>query len=217
MRGRHKKWAVPFLTEHPEICLPSIDLEDPFFSLEGPLYLEIGMGKGDFLLGMAAKHPGHYLGLERDLSILGLAGKKILASEVKNIRVYGEDFDLAYEELQGLRFDGIYLNFSDPWPKRRHWKRRLTTATRLNLMAGLLAPNGRLYMKTDNDALFEFTLEQIPSTPFEIVVKQEEYAFDEEHDVQSEYEANFRSQGKPIHRLILIKKGEKPCIDFTIN
>ncbi|OPZ34888.1 MAG: tRNA (guanine-N(7)-)-methyltransferase [Tenericutes bacterium ADurb.BinA155] len=204
MRGRHKKWAAPYLADHPELVLSPIDPKDPFFS-SSKLCLEVGMGKGDFLLGMAQKNPEvHYLGLERDSSIMGTAAKKIAASGLTNIRLRAADFDFAYEEMKSLVFDAIYLNFSDPWPKKRHWKRRLTTKDRLLKMAGMLKENGLIAFKSDNPDLYAFTLEQAPLAGLAILSATSNYQLLPE-DVMTEYEKNFRSQGKPITRILMAK------------
>ena len=205
MRGRHKAWAAPYLAQHDEIVCAQVEAKDPFFSV-APLYLEIGIGKGDFLIGMACKKPGHYLGLEKEVSIAGIAAKKAVESGLDNIRIRCGDFDFVYEEIKELRFDGIYLNFSDPWPKKRHTKRRLTLASRLNQMKDILVPGGFIAIKTDNDGLFAFTLEELPKTDFEVVKVQEDYPADDINDVQSEYERLFRAKGQPIHRIDLKKK-----------
>lgn len=205
MRARHKKWAAPFLEEHGEFSLKKVDPSDPFFQT-GRLFLEIGAGKGDFVIGMAMKKEGHYLALEREISVLGTAGKKVLEKGLSNIRLYGKDFDDAYEKMKELRFDSVFLNFSDPWPKKKHWKRRLTTKERLQKMASLLKDGGSIVVKTDNVSLYEFTLEQAEAAGLGVVYKTEDYLFDEENDAMSEYERNFRSQGVKIHRLILKKK-----------
>ena len=205
MRGRHKAWAAPFLAEHNDVVKETISGDDPFFS-GSPLYLEVGIGKGDFIVGMASRFPGHYLGLEKEISIAGIAAKKVVASGLDNIRLRAADFDFVYPEIENLRFDGIYLNFSDPWPKKKHAKRRLTAEKRLNLMAKLLKQDGFIAIKTDNDILYEFTLEEVAKTDLEMVVNLPDYPADEEHDVQSEYEKNFRALGQPIHRIVLRKK-----------
>lgn len=206
MRGRFKKWAFPFLEEHPELVLKEIHSEVSFFQKE-KLHLEVGSGKGDFVIGMARKHPDtNFLAIERDLSIAGILAKKVFESEVPNIRVMHGDFDFLYPELEHLRFETIYLNFSDPWPKKRHEKRRLTHVKRLEEFSKLLTKDGELHIKTDNDSLYAFTLEQIPLSPFEMILNEENYVFDEEKDVMSEYEKNFRSTGKSIHRIFLKKK-----------
>ena len=204
MRGRFKAWAAPYLQEHPEFALAKIDPADPFFASK-PLYLEIGIGKGDFIVGMAELQPGHYLGLEKDVSVLGMAGKKIEASGLTNVRIMGIDFDAVYEDLKAFEFDAIYLNFSDPWPKKKHAKRRLTFAPRLKKMADLLGKTGKIIIKTDNVGLYEFSLEQIELTDYRLVNKTEDYVFDETKDVQSEYERLFRSKGQPIYRIELAK------------
>ena len=204
MRGRAKPWAVPYLQEHPELVYAEIPAGDAFLSAS-PVYLEIGMGKGDFLLGLSAKQPGHYLGLERDLSVLATAAKKMVSLETKDIRLIGGDFDALYESLLPYRFDAIYLNFSDPWPKKRHAKRRLTEANRLRRIANLLKEGGKILVKTDNPILYEFTLEQIPLAGLRIESFTDHYEFDEIVDAMSEYEARFRSLGNPIHRIVIVK------------
>ncbi len=206
MRGRFKKWASPFLEEHTELVLKGIDPNNPFFNSKS-LHLEIGSGKGDFIIGMAKKHPDvNFLAIERDLSIAGILAKKVLESGLGNIRLINGDFDLLYSELRSLKFDVIYLNFSDPWPKKRHEKRRLTHLKRLEEFAELLKDDGQLKIKTDNDSLYAFTLEQIPLSPFKMILNEENYIFDENNDVCSEYERNFRSINKSIHRIFLAKK-----------
>ena len=204
MRARHKKWAAPFLEEHGEFALNEINQNDPFF-LSNPLCLEIGAGKGDFIISMASRFPGSYLALEREISVLGTAGKKLLQSGLTNVRLLGADFDDAYEQLKPLRFDRVYLNFSDPWPKKKHWKRRLTTKERLLKMASLLKEGGHLVIKTDNDSLYEFTLEQLGLAELKTLEFTDDYAFDETQDAMSEYERNFRSQGMKIHRIVASK------------
>ena len=206
MRGRHKAWAAPFLNDHPELAIEHIDSNDPFFAYP-TLDLEIGMGKGDFMIERASRRDAHFLGLERDVSIQGIAAKKIVNAELTNIKVCPHDFDFVLEELNKLRFDRIYLNFSDPWPKKKHAKRRLTYAPRLQEIANLLKPNGELRIKTDNDSLYSFTLEQIPLLKgVKMSINEEAYVFDSSDDSMSEYERNFREKGQNIHRIFLIKE-----------
>ncbi len=207
MRGRHKAWAAPLLNDHPELAVHHIDASSSFF-LDRPLALEIGIGKGDFIVDQATKHPTtHFLGLERDVSIMGMAAKKILGKELQNILLCPEDFDTVEEELRPLKFETIYLNFSDPWPKKRHEKRRLTFLPRLQKIGDLLQEGGMLRIKTDNDNLYAFTLEQVQGLKsLTMVMNEEDYRFDEEGDSMSEYERNFRSIGHKIHRIILKKE-----------
>lgn len=209
MRARKKKWAEPFLLAHPDLVLEKADREDGFF-LSPKLYLEIGAGKGDFALQMGAKLEGGYLALERDESVSGVFAKKLVASDLKNIRIYPSDFDYVFPELQGLAFSLIFLNFSDPWPKKRHHKRRLTALDRLLEMASLLQEGGELRFKSDNLDLYEFTKEEAEKVPSLVLVEDEpNYAFDSENDAMSEYEARFRADNKPIHRLVYRKITQK--------
>jgi tRNA (guanine-N7-)-methyltransferase len=201
VRGRYKAWAAPFLAGHPENVIENWDPKDPFFAVS-PLYLEIGAGKGDFVLQLSLKQPGHYLALERDVSVAGILAKRVVDAKKEDIRVIPGDFDAWYEPLKSLRFQRIYLNFSDPWPKKRHWKRRLTTEGRLKEMASLLMEDGELRIKTDNDSLYEFSKEQALLAGLTLVKDDPNYVFDESDDAMSEYERNFRSVGKSIHRLI---------------
>ena len=163
------------------------------------------MGKGDFLIGLCGKQEGHYLGLERDLSVLATAAKKIEGLNIENLRLIGGDFDDLYEALNHYRFDKIYLNFSDPWPKKRHAKRRLTYHERLKTIASLLKEGGQIVMKTDNPILYAFTLEEVPLAGLRISDQTDDYVFDPEADAMSEYEARFRGLGQKIHRIIIEK------------
>lgn len=202
MRGRFKKWASPYLEAHRDIAFETVDPADPFFE-SSPLFLEIGIGKGDFILGMQKILPGHYLGLEKDVSVMGMAAKKVVESGADSIRLCADDFDNVYEDIKPLRFDVIFLNFSDPWPKARHKKRRLTFAPRLLKIVSLLKEGGEIRFKTDNDDLYAYTLEQIEEAKLSITLRQDIYQFNPEDDAMSEYERNFRSVGKSIHRLII--------------
>lgn len=207
MRGRHKAWAAPYMAEHNDIVREVLSSEDKFFSF-APLYLEVGIGKGDFIVGMAQKFPGHYLGLEKEVSIAGMAARKVVESGLDNVIIRCGDFDFVYEEIKDVRFDGVYLNFSDPWPKKKHAKRRLTFAPRLEKFFALIKEGGFLKIKTDNDILYEFTKEELVKTKFKVVKIMDDYPVDEVNDVQSEYERNFRCLGQPIHRIECIKEGE---------
>ncbi len=205
MRGRYKKWAAPYLLEHPEVVTSDISISDSFFA--SPLYLEIGAGKGDFALALVKNNPNvHLLALERDVSIAGTFAKKAVEQEANNLRIMASDFDNAFENLSQFKFNRIYLNFSDPWPKKRHEKRRLTTLKRLQEMMSLLLPGGEIRIKTDNDGLYAFTLEQIEIGKIPIVLNEEDYQEVAEDDYMSEYEKNFRSIHKTIHRIIIKKE-----------
>ena len=204
MRARHKAWTTPYLAEHEDKALPKVDPSAEFFQ-EQPLFLEIGMGKGDFIIGLSKIQKGHYLGVEKVVDVLAIATKKLLEDGSEDILLRRGDFDEIYEEIKDLRFQRIYLNFSDPWPKKKHWKRRLTEANRLKNMASLLAEGGEIRFKSDNVGLYEYTLEQASIANLHIAYATDNYTLSDD-DVMSEYEKNFRSQGVKITRVILTKK-----------
>ena len=204
MRSRYKKWAKPYLENHPEFVLTSVKDDPSFFG--DPLYLEVGAGKGAFLLQLATRYPDRrYLALERDISICGVFAKKIDESGLANIRLIPGDFDDLYDSLKEFGFAGIFLNFSDPWPKKRHAKRRLTTSERLKEFMSLLKKDGLLKIKTDNDILYEFTLEEGEKASLNCVYNEPNYTDIDPEDAMSEYEASFREEGKPIHRVVYKK------------
>lgn len=202
MRGRFKPWAKPFLEEHPElVCFDASTL-----SLNGTLDLEIGAGKGDFAVTRCLANPTrHLVSFERDISITGLFAKKAVEAKLDNLTILPMDFDKAYEELKKYRFENICMNFSDPWPKKKHEKRRLTYAPRLSKIASLLTDSGKILMKTDNDNLYEFTKEQAVIAGLRIEEDFKDYQELVPNDFMTEYERNFRSIGKSIHRLVITK------------
>ncbi len=179
------------------------------------LYLEIGCGRGDFLLQLASQHPENdYIGIEGQASVVLRAMEK--AAAAGDGTALGEDAGAG--GLPNLRFvcafvnsmedlfapgslSGIYLNFSDPWPKSRHAKRRLTYRGRLRDYARTLKPGGFIAVKTDNDALFDFTLEEIEAcgwTPEEMSRDLHESDLPARL-VTTEYEKKFRAAGKNIN------------------
>lgn len=202
MRGRFKSWAPSLLAEHPEKGI--LGKEDPFLSL--PADLEIGGGKGMFAIRMARKGR-RILSLERDVSCAGTFLKRLLALEEEGeslpIRILRKDFDDAGDVVEGHLFSRIYLNFSDPWPKKRHEKRRLTYHERLLRIASFLAPGGEIRFKSDQFPLYEFTLEECGKAGLRVISAEEDYVLDEEEDAMSEYEESFRKEGKRIHRIII--------------
>lgn len=176
-----------------------------------PLYVEIGSGKGRFLYEMAAQHGDRaYLGIERYSSVLVKAVEKMEGEARDNLR-----FTLADAERLPFFFAkgevaGIYLNFSDPWPKERHRKRRLTSREFLARYDEVLAPDGAVEFKTDNTALFDFTLEEAPYGGFEVAYQTRDLhaeALLPAENVMTEYEKKFSAGGNPIMKCILRRRG----------
>ena len=205
MRAKYRQWAVDYLDLHPEVVLEKIDFSDSFFK-DKPLRMEIGSGKGDFIVEMAKRNPDvNYLAVERVRTVAGMLSKKVVEEELSNVKVFPNDINIIFSEIPYGSVDEIYLNFVDPWPKKRHAKRRLTFITFLNHYYQILKPAGRVLFKSDNDGLFEYSAEEFKNTKFKVEVIEEDYLFDEANDAMTEYEKKFRSLGQKIHRIIAVK------------
>ncbi len=175
-----------------------------YFGNERPIFIEIGMGKGKFLLESARKNPEiNYIGIERYSTIMLKALQKQEEQRLSNICFLRVDAEYLADIFEKEEVKRIYLNFSDPWPKDRHSKRRLTSPRFLAVYDQILDKNGRVEFKTDNRALFEYSLEAIPGSGWRI----DWYTFDLYHssyadgNVMTEYEAKFANMGKSICKL----------------
>jgi len=175
------------------------------FDNDNPLHIEIGMGKGNFILNMALNNPNiNFIGIEKYSSVASVAIKKIMEYDLPNLKVIISDI-VKLDELLKNKVDVIYLNFSDPWPKDRHAKRRLTHTNFLKLYDIFFKDKCVIYQKTDNDALFSFSVEEIKNYGYEI----EEISYDLHStnisNVMTEYEEKFSKQGIKIKYLKAIK------------
>lgn len=179
------------------------------FGNENPIYIEIGMGKGQFILTLAKENPEiNYIGIERYSSVLLRALEKYDTEEfqgVENVRFICMDARELEEVFAVEEVKKIYLNFSDPWPKARHASRRLPSKEFLCRYDKVLAKDGVVEFKTDNRGLFEFALEEVGEAKWNL----DAHTFDLHHNeemnagnVMTEYEAKFSSMGNPIHKLI---------------
>lgn len=168
------------------------------------LHMELGTGMGDFLLGMANQYRDRFfIGFERDTKVLVRAARKSEENENDNYRFIHMDAGKALPHFPDKQIQGIYLNFSDPWPKIRHAKRRLTHFTFLREYQRLLSSSGVLEMKTDNLNLFEYSLDQFHKEGWTILREERNlHATDlAESNVETEYERKFRAKGQPIYFL----------------
>ena len=176
------------------------------FGNEDPIHIEIGMGKGQFIMQLAKEHPDiNYIGIERYSSVLLRALQKMEIEPLPNIRFLCMDASIITEVFDEEEVAKIYLNFSDPWPKERHAKRRLTSRQFFERYDKILAGNGVVEFKTDNDDLFAFSMEEVAEAGWTL----DAHTFDLHHDpvlnegnVMTEYEEKFSSLGHPIHKLI---------------
>jgi len=173
------------------------------FANDNPLHLEIGTGKGSFISGMAQLNPRiNYIGIERVADIIYKAAEKIVNSDLTNVRLIMVDARDIPEIFQPGEVSRLYLNFSDPWPKKRHAKRRLTHPDFLRIYQQLLPPNGEIHLKTDNKDFFEYSLQTMSEAGF--ILQNVTYDLHKSGfgpNVMTEYEMRFSQLGQPIYRL----------------
>lgn len=205
MRSKLKKWSKPFLESHKEIALDETAVFD-YLRNTSDVFLEIGTGKGDFITGMASKYPNrNFLGVEFVVSVAAVAAKKVYESKATNVVLFNNDVNKLFPLIEDKSINGIYLNFSDPWPKARHEKRRLTSPNFLKQYMRILKDDAYIIMKTDNHDLFTYSLETLKELNFNIIVSDFDYQIDST-DVMTEYEQKFRGLGQKIH-LLKAKRG----------
>lgn len=208
MRVKHKKWAEPLMAAHPEaMILNPTELKGHWherFGNDHPIRLEVGMGKGQFIIGMAKAHPDiNFIGLEVEHTVAAIALKKALSEELPNLQMVCADGADLREMFEESSIDRLYLNFSDPWPKTRHAKRRLTYHTFLANYKTILKPEGSIELKTDNMGFFEFSVVSMNNfgMAFDGIWLDLHHSDENEHNIQTEYEEKFSAKGQPIYKL----------------
>lgn len=209
MRLRNNPNAMDILQKNNQFVImePSKNIGKwkKIFGNENPIYIEIGMGKGDFIYQHALNNPNiNYIGIEKYPSVLAVAANKVAQQGILP-NLFFLDFDAALlnEIFLKQEIDVIYLNFSDPWPKSRHAKRRLTSSTFLPIYQNVLKVNGHIEFKTDNRGLFEYSLVsfneyQMHFTCVSLDLHNSEYM---EDNIMTEYEGKFCKKG-PIYKLV---------------
>ena len=181
-----------------------------FFENHNEIDIEVGMGKGRFMMEMAEKNPEiNYLGIEMYSSVLLRAVQKMEEKELHNLRFILMDAREIAEVFEHEEVDRIYLNFSDPWPKDRHAKRRLPSRQFLQRFEQVLKKDGVIEFKTDNRDLFDFAVEETEPAGWEILEISYDLHQDEKmmkDNVMTEYEERFSSLGNPIYKYIIRKR-----------
>ncbi len=209
MRVRKKKNGAQRIDACSELLIENIEeLKDGIcgiFDCERPLHLEIGCGKGNFAVGMAKAHPDvNFIAMEKVADVCCVALEKAISCKNErqgdNLRFLIGDAKTLEESFPSNSLDCIYLNFSDPWPKSGHAKRRLTHRGFLEIYARILKPDGILRFKTDNVGLFDFSLEEFSAFGAEILWQTRDLHASEKNadNVMTEYEKNFSEQGFSI-------------------
>lgn len=173
-----------------------------FFGNANPIYLEIGCGKGQFITEHARRNPNcNYIAIEGRDSVIWRALQKVERMELTNLCFIRQYIDDIRDFFADGELEGLYLNFSDPWPKERHAKRRLTFYKKLKQYGQIVKKDGHIEFKTDNEGLFEFTLEQIAEAEMEILEMSRDLHNSEfaENNIPTEYEDKFAGKGKNIN------------------
>lgn len=217
MRLRKVKGAAETIAAHPNIVVQNEkELKGNWqsvFEKEQPLYIEVGMGKGQFVIGMAQKNPHlNFIGIEKFDSVMVRALEKVIeAGELPNLKLLKIDADELTEIFEENEVAGVYLNFSDPWPKPRHAKRRLTHENFLKLYQMIMKEDGAIRFKTDNRLLFEYSLASLSQYGMILqdVALDLHKREDLEWNVMTEYEQKFSAKGQPIYRLEAVFAQEK--------
>lgn len=206
MRMRKKKHQAERLENCSDIIIEDITLYSrdikSVFPDDRELRMEIGCGKGAFILETAKRNPDiNFIAVEKNLNVLVLAAEKIKNAELTNVRFVAGDANILREFETETKCDVIYINFCDPWPKNGYRKRRLTHENHLVIWEKLLKENGEIHFKTDNKGLFEFSLNSFSDYDMKlknITLDLHNSAF--EGNVMTEYETLFSQKGQPIYR-----------------
>ena len=215
MRVRKRKGAEEHLANHPQYVILEPEAAKgkwhELFGNDNPIHIEVGSGKGAFITGMAQQNPDiNYIGIDIQLSVLSYALDKVLASGAENVKLLRVDGSSLTNYFEDGEVDMMYLNFSDPWPKKRHAKRRLTHADFLKAYEQVLPLEGEIHFKTDNRGLFEYSLASF--SQFGMILKQvwlDLHQVEFEGNVMTEYEEKFSAKGHPIYRVEAIFPKER--------
>ena len=217
MRLRHIPGAEQMIEENPHVVHGAKEKKGTWqqiFGNDHPIRIEVGMGKGQFILEQASRNPDvNFVGIEKYSTVLLKAIRKREQMELSNIYFLCEDARELAEIFGPGEVERIYLNFSDPWPKARHAKRRLTSTEFFARYDKILAEDGTVEFKTDNTELFNFSLEQIREYGWTVL----SYTYDLHHheemnkgNIMTEYEEKFSAKGNPINKLIAGRGTETP-------
>ncbi|KIS04067.1 tRNA (guanosine(46)-N7)-methyltransferase TrmB [Paucilactobacillus wasatchensis] len=208
MRVRNKPWAQPLIDANSELITEAPEQYagqwETRFVANQPIHVEIGMGKGQFIVGMAKAHPEiNFIGVEIQKSVAATALKLALPEKLPNLQLVsgaGESIDTYFQPQEVTQ---LYLNFSDPWPKTRHTKRRLTYKSFLAAYQNILPANGVIELKTDNQGFFEYSLVSLNNfgMVFDGVWLDLHNSEENEANVETEYEQKFSAKGQPIYKV----------------
>ncbi|NLY18985.1 MAG: tRNA (guanosine(46)-N7)-methyltransferase TrmB [Clostridiaceae bacterium] len=216
MRLRNIPGAIEIIRKHPNYIAEPENYRGKwaeYFANTNPLQVEIGSGKGKFITTLARQNQNiNYIAIEKFAAVLLKLVKKIKDENLTNLAILHEDAENIEQIFEPGEINKIYLNFSDPWPRKKHAKRRLTNIRFLEMFKKLLSDDGVIAFKTDNHDLFGYSIEQFELAGF----LMDEITYDlhnsplAEYNVTTEYEEKFISQNMPIYALIAYKSNTHP-------
>lgn len=209
MRVKYRKGAPEHLQANTHIVVENpADFKGRWserFGNHQPIHIEVGCGKGAFITGMAALHPEiNYIAIDMQLSVLSYALDKAIEADLPNVQMILVDGAALSEYFADGEVERVYLNFSDPWPKTRHEKRRLTYQSFLATYEQIMEPESEIHFKTDNRGLFEYSLVSLTNYGMNLKKVWLDLHTDEEfatQNVMTEYEKKFSDKGQVIYRL----------------
>lgn len=208
MRLRNKPWAVKLVNEHPESVLqnpePEIINWQERFGNNNPIKIEVGSGKGQFITTLAEQNPDiNYVAIELQTTAAGIILRTKLEKNLQNLQILRGDAAFISEYFAPNSTDTIYLNFSDPWPKSRHEKRRLTYKTFLASYQKVLNEAGEIEFKTDNSGLFAYSIQSMNNCGMHFSFVSVDLHHEKEEilaqNIETEYEHKFAAKGNPIY------------------
>ncbi|WP_203361446.1 tRNA (guanosine(46)-N7)-methyltransferase TrmB [Bacillus sp. REN10] len=206
MRLRNKPWAREKLDTHPQYVIANPAEHKgkwaEVFGNNNPIYIEVGTGKGQFITGMAKANPNiNFIGIELYESVIVSALDHLIEAELPNLKLMNVDAKNLADYFAKGDVARVYLNFSDPWPKSRHEKRRLTYKTFLKLYEDIMPDHGEIHFKTDNQGLFEYSLKSFSDYGLLLTyVSLDLHNSDFEGNIMTEYEEKFSAKGQRIYR-----------------
>lgn len=208
MRLRYVKGAKELIASKPELIIDNINNDfidlNKLFSNNLPIHIEIGMGKGKFIYTKALLNPHiNFIGIERFDSVIVRALEKVIEEPLSNLFLIRTDASDLRKIFSNKSIERIYLNFSDPWPKDRHAKRRLTHKNFLNIYKDLLKVDSELHFKTDNKELFNFSVEELKNYPMNLTyIELDLHNSNYKDNIMTEFEEKFSKLGNKIFKLI---------------
>jgi tRNA (guanine-N7-)-methyltransferase len=206
MRLRHKPWAQERIDQFPQYIIANPEEYkgkwQEVFETQQPLHIEIGSGKGRFITEMAKAHPEiNYIGIEVYKSVIIAALDNVIEADIPNLKLLNVNADDLEKFFDKNDVDRIYLNFSDPWPKVRHEKRRLTYKKYLDIYRNILKDGQEIHFKTDNQGLFEYSLMSFSAYGLLLqFISLDLHKSEYEGNIMTEYEEKFSSRGNRIYR-----------------